>query len=162
MIEKKYDGVAEEACLNDTEQIYQLVKCFADQDMMLHREKREICESIGDFLVYRSNEAEGVLGCAALHQLGDDLAEIRAVAVWERSQRYGIGKALVQACLEKAEQMYLSRVFLLTYRPEVFGRLGFKEVDISTIPEKLQGECAQCPKNYPACGEIAMIYHKNP
>lgn len=155
MIERAV-GIVERANLDDAESIQGLVNYFADQDLMLHRELSDIRENIGDYFVYR--EGSEVKGCGALHILEKDcLAEIRAVAVQERSQRRGISRLIVQACLDKAQDEGILQVFLLTYRPEVFGRFGFERT-VTVPPRKLLGECADCPKGPPAnCGEIAMV-----
>lgn len=148
--------VAERANLDDAESIQSLVNYFADQDLMLHRELGDIRENIGDYFVYR--EGSEVRGCGALHVLEKDcLAEIRAVAVQEQSQRRGISRLIVRACLDKAQDEGISQVFLLTYRPEVFGRFGFERT-MTVPPRKLLGECATCPKRpFPGCKEIPMV-----
>lgn len=144
----------EKAGQDDVQQIQQLIEYFADRDLMLHREQEEIKGSIGDFFVYR--ESAQVLGCAALHQMGNNTAEVRAVAVLKRYQHRRIGRRLVQACLDEANQLRLVSVFALTYREKFFERLGFKKTAIYEIPSKLWGECYKCPK-FQNCDEVAMV-----
>ncbi len=148
-------AIVEKANLKDAGSIQRLVNHFADKGEMLHRPLSEIYENIRGYFVCRS-EAGEVLGCAALQPLWSDMGEIRAVAVWEENQRQEIGRALVGACLNEAKELGLPSVFLLTYRPEVFGRFGFERVDRMTLPRKVWGECYKCPK-YPDCEEVAMI-----
>lgn len=146
----------EKARLSDVEAIQRIINPFADQGLMLHRTREHIEENIRDFHVYRENGE--VMGCAALHVLGENLSEIRAVAIPKHRHGQGIGRRLVQSCLDEAQYLRIPKVFLLTYRQEIFGRFGFESVDIMTIPEKVLGECKDCPKGPPSnCEEIAMV-----
>ncbi|MDD5415886.1 MAG: GNAT family N-acetyltransferase [Candidatus Daviesbacteria bacterium] len=157
---KRLSGVADQARLSDAKSIQKLVNHFADQDRMLHRKLKDIRKDIGDFIVYRMDGE--VVGCAALHRLSDNLAEIRAVAVREKDQKHGIGRKLVEACLEKAQTSGIPDVLLLTYEPGYFGRFGFEKtkIKIENFHHKLYGECLNRPKGPPGkCGEIAMVYH---
>jgi amino-acid N-acetyltransferase len=107
-----------------------------------------------DFYVF---EADGkLLGTAALHIVWDDLAEVRSVAVAEDVGRKGIGSQLVQACIVEARQIGLNRVFCLTYKPDFFGKHGFRLVDKAELPHKVWGDCIKCAK-FPDCDENAMI-----
>jgi amino-acid N-acetyltransferase len=47
-------------------------------------------------------------------------------------------------------------VFALTYQQAFFARMGFIEVEKTTMPQKVWGECMDCPK-FPNCDEIAMV-----
>jgi amino-acid N-acetyltransferase len=78
------------------------------------------------------------------------------VAVVEDSGRKGVGTAVVNACIDEARQLGLKRVFCLTYKPDFFGRFGFRVVDKSQLPHKVWGDCVKCVK-FPDCDEIAMI-----
>lgn len=148
----------EKAQLGDATAIQGLINSFADKGEMLHRPLSGIYEQIRSYFVCRSKVGE-VLGCAAIQPLWNDTGEIRAVAVRADYQRQGVGGVLVQACLEDARQLGLPEVFLLTYKPDWFGRFGFKQVDATMkLPRKVWGECPSCPRSpYPDCGEIAMI-----
>ena len=112
-----------------------------------------------DFFVVR--EGNGVVGCGALHICWGDLLEIKAVAVAEGRQRQGIGRALVEACIEEAKGLDVPEVFVLTYEPGFFGRFGFQQVDMMELPRKVWGECQRCPK-YPDCDENAMVLKLKP
>ena len=63
---------------------------------------------------------------------------------------------LALAALRDAAALKLPRVFALTYQKAFFERLGFSEVDKSEMPQKVWGECMDCPK-FPNCDETAMI-----
>lgn len=144
------------ATLKDIPQIHQLVNSFAEKGEMLGRPISELYECVRDFIVAR--EGDKVVGCAALHVMWDDLAEIRSMAVTEGFQRKGIGTRLVKACLEEARRLSIPTVFCLTYQPDFFQAQGFTRVDKMELPRKVWTECYRCPK-FPDCDEIAFICH---
>ena len=96
------------------------------------------------------------MGCVALHIVWSDLAEIKSLAVPEDAQTRGLGSLLVEAAVEEARNIGLSRCFALTYRPAFFERLGFVQADVMTLPRKVWNECYRCPK-FPSCNEIALV-----
>lgn len=146
------------AKISDAPQIQQLVNHYAEQGDMLPRPLNEIYEGIRDFVLW---EEEGlVVGTCALHVAWEGLAEVRSLAVAKDYQGRGIGKALVLACLEEAEDLEIQRVFALTYKPAFFQKLGFKEAEKSNFPQKIWTDCLKCAK-FPNCDEVAVIYLLN-
>ncbi len=142
------------AQINDVKEIQKLLITFASRGDMLSRSLSEIYESLRDFYVFEENGI--ILGAAALHIVWDDLAEVRSVAVSEDVGRKGIGSQLVQACIAEARAIGLKRIFCLTYKPDFFGKHGFRLVDKSELPHKVWGDCIKCVK-FPDCDENAMI-----
>ncbi len=142
------------AQIGDVKEIQKLLLTFASRGDMLSRSLSEIYESLRDFFVYE--ESGAILGAAALHIVWDDLAEVRSVAVAETVGRKGAGSLLVQACIAEARQIGLRRIFCLTYKPDFFGKHGFRLVDKSELPHKVWGDCIKCAK-FPDCDENAMI-----
>tara|TARA_Y100000310_G_scaffold65917_1_gene61361 strand:+ start:74 stop:523 length:450 start_codon:yes stop_codon:yes gene_type:complete len=142
------------AHINDVEQMNKLVDHFAKKDLMLARPLSELYENIRDYYVYIENGS--VVGCAALHIFWKDLAEIKSIAVEEDYQKRGIGKQLIQKCLEEGKILGINRLFVLTYIPEFFERMGFKRVDKELLPHKIWSECVKCYK-FPDCDEVPLI-----
>jgi amino-acid N-acetyltransferase len=102
-------------------------------------------------------ETDGkIVGTAALHILWEDLAELRSIVVLKEYQGMGIGKRLIKKALREAKALGVKQVFILTYTPEYFKKLGFKEVDKNSLPQKIWGDCLRCPK-FPECEEVAVI-----
>ena len=120
---------------------------------MLARSLSEIYENIRDFVVVRKGKR--IIGCAALHVMWSDLAEIKSVAVDEELQRQRVGYELVTALLKEAKELGISTVFCLTYKPMFFEKLGLQEVEKMTLPQKIWTECYRCSK-FPNCDETAM------
>jgi len=146
--------VVEKATISDAEEMHQLINFFADRDEMLPRALSDIYENIRDYFVVR--QGGRVTGCAALHVMWSDLAEVKSVAVVEGSQRQDIGSRLVEACLNEARALGLPTVFCLTYKPAFFQKFGFSEVDKIELPRKVWTECYHCSK-FPDCEEVALI-----
>lgn len=144
----------EAARLSDAEAIHQLVTYWADRGDMLHRPVGEIYEAIRDFKVARiGNE---VVGCGSLHIMGNDLAEVRSLAVAEQAQGQQVGAKIVAACVEDARTFGLERVFALTYRPGFFEKQGFRVANVMEFPQKVWGECVRCPF-FTNCKEVAVV-----
>ena len=146
----------ERATIRDVTQIHRLINYFAGKGKMLARSLSEIYENVRDYQVVR--DGEQMIACVALHVMWSDLAEIKSLAVAESSQKQGIGEQLIQACLTEAGGLDLSTIFSLTYKPELFERAGFSQIDKMELPHKVWTECYRCPK-FPNCDEIALIYH---
>ena len=142
-----------DARIGDAKAIHKLLLQFAQQGEMLPSSLAEIYEFIRDFYVY---EIEGqVVGTVRLHISWADLAEVRSLAVDTGQAGHGIGRKLVQSCLDEARELGLGRVFALTYKPGFFARLGFAEIDKSELPQKIWRDCINCAK-FPECDETAV------
>ncbi|MCD6567839.1 MAG: N-acetyltransferase [Dehalococcoidia bacterium] len=144
------------AKITDASSIHKMVNHFAGKGEMLPRALSDIYENIRDYFVIRDDEY-GVVGCAALHVNWIDLAEIRSLAVEEKSQNKGGGSSLVDACLKESEELGISRVFCLTRRPAFFQSCGFVMVDKKELPHKVWAECYRCPL-FPDCDEVALMH----
>lgn len=138
----------------EIKQVQKLINEFAKREEMLPRSLNDLYESIRDLYVYEDKGK--IKGVCALHIMWDDLAEIRSLAVSKDLQGKGIGKRLLATCLKEAKQLGIKRVFALTYQPEFFGKMGFKDIDKSKLPQKIWGDCLRCPK-FPECDEDAVI-----
>ncbi len=124
---------------------------------MLPRPYAQVMDKIRDFVVAVDEMAPGSLkGIVALHVVGEDLAEIRSLAVDEALQGKGIGKKLLEFCLNDARELRLNRVFALTYQTEFFDKLGFHKVEKLSLPQKIWGDCVHCAK-FSDCDEIAVL-----
>ena len=142
------------AAIKDIKEIQALINYFAKQDLMLPRSLNELYENIRDFWVAEENNK--IAGCSALHVSWDDLSEIKSLAVQKNRQKKGIGRELVEACLDEAKELGAKKVFVLTYKPEYFKRFGFKRISHEGLPHKIWAECINCCK-FPDCQEKAML-----
>lgn len=145
--------VIEKARIADVPILLRLIDASSKTGQVLPRSLNHLYGRIRDYWVARM-EGE-VLACCALHICWEDLAEIKSLVVHERMRRQGLGSRMVQTCLEEARSLEIPRVFVLTYLPVLFERLGFHQVDKETLPHKVWQECIHCPK-FPHCEEIAL------
>ncbi len=138
----------------DAEVIYSLINSYAERDKMLFRSMADIYEDLQAFTVA---ELDGnVVGCCALQIIWSDLAEIKSLAVDEAKKGKGVGKAIVRAAIEQAEELGISKVFALTLEPDFFEKMGFKIIEKDALPMKVWSDCAKCPKQQ-NCDETAVI-----
>ena len=151
---KTRKGILRKAKPSDAVKMQELINYYAKEGLLLPVSLNQLYDNIRDFWVYE--EGGDIVGCAALHIVWEDLAEIRSLAVRESFHRRGIGKKLVEKCLKEASALGIKRVFVLTYQVEFFKKMGFKEYEKSLLPHKVWTDCLNCPK-FPNCDETAMI-----
>ena len=142
------------ATIKDVKAMQDLIGSFASRGQMLPKSLSELYDQIRDFFVYEEDGA--VVGTCALHVSWDDLAEIRSLAVQERHWGRGVGESLVRACIDESKELGIKRIFALTYRSEFFEKLGFVQIDKSTLPHKIWADCLKCAK-FPDCDETAVL-----
>lgn len=142
------------AQVQDVPAIHALISCYAELDRMLFRSLADIYENLQVFQVAEVNGT--VVGCCALKVIWANLAEIQSLAVDKNYFGKGIGRALVNQCLEEARRMGITQVFTLTMEPAFFEKVGFRRVDKKTLPMKVWSDCARCPKQ-DHCDETAMM-----
>lgn len=143
------------AVIADVKSIHRLIADQAQEGRMLPRPLSELYSHLRDFTV-SVDDCGAIVGCAALHVVWEDLAEIRSLAVETRQQAAGLGTALVEDLLAEAERLCLASVFVLTYRPTFFQRLGFRRIHKNLLPQKIWSDCIRCAK-FPECDEIALL-----
>lgn len=143
------------ARVQDVPAIKNLIGIYAAKGEMLPRALGEIYDSLRDFLVY---EADGeVVGVSALHVGWEGIAEVRSLAVAQGQTGKGIGRMLVDACLEDARSLGVKEVFVLTYVEGFFSKLGFNAASRDDLPQKVWMECRnKCVKYPDNCNETAL------
>ncbi|QAY69893.1 amino-acid N-acetyltransferase [Xylanimonas protaetiae] len=123
---------------SDVRRIRALVEPYAERRILLAKELVGYFEAVQEFLVA---EVDGVVvGCGALHVMWDDLAEIRTLAVAPEHLGTGVGHQLVNALVERAHAMGLSRLFCLTFEVDFFRRQGFEEIEGTPVPFDVYAE----------------------
>ncbi len=142
-----------EAQVNDLDAICAIVEHWARQGEHLPRTRDEILESLSEFAV--AVRGDRVVGCGSLWIYTPQIAEIRSLGVAQGQKGGGLGTSLTKYFVDWAGDLGIPKVFVLTRVPEFFGRCGFKSVSVSTLPEKVLKDCANCPRNN-ACDEVAM------
>jgi amino-acid N-acetyltransferase len=140
--------------------VHRVIAHYAGEGVLLPRTEAEIRKHIGRFLVAveRRNGEEKVLGCVGLEPYGADLGEIRSLAVAPESRSHGrsVGDCLMKAALDTARRRKIACVFAVTHRPDFFSRYGFTSGPRQMVPEKVERDCATCPKEH-CCTLVATV-----
>jgi amino-acid N-acetyltransferase len=107
----------------DIPAIAELIKPFVEDGKLLHRTYDEFEELMSNFFVA---EFEGeIVGCAALEIYSRKLAEVRSLAVSTTMQGRGVGKMLVEACVDLAREKNILEVMAITSSDGFFKSCGF-------------------------------------
>jgi len=150
------DSLAVRAAVeSDIPLICGLLDEYAARKLLLKRSPEDVREKLRNF---RVGEVGGEFaGCLALRDFGDDLYEVRSLAVSPAFNNRGYGSELVSGALETLRALGRPvRVFALTYRAAFFCRLGFRIVDKEMFPQKIWSDCAVCAKKN-CCDETAVL-----
>lgn len=142
------------ATFADIEVIYTLISEYAEKGLMLSRSRNVLYETLRDMTVVEENGR--IIGVGALHLIWNELAEVRTLAVISAYMNQSIGKKIIENLTFEARELGVKTLFALTYRPEVFAKLGFNEQPKETLSHKVWKECINCAK-FPNCDEIAMV-----
>ena len=134
----KPDGLTvRRARTSDVASIKALVDIYAGR-ILLEKNLVTLYEAVQEFWVA---ELEGqIVGCGALHVLWADLGEVRTVAVHPRVRGQGVGHAVVERLLDVARDLHLSRIFVLTFETDFFGRHGFAEIEGTPVTAEVYEE----------------------
>ncbi|MFN8373330.1 MAG: GNAT family N-acetyltransferase [Anaerolineae bacterium] len=111
------------ATAKDIHVLAEFIKPFVAEGRLLDRTLAEFEDLLPHFFVA---EMEGqIVGCAALEIYSRKLAEIRSLAVSPTVQGMGVGKQLVQACVERARRHNIYEVMAITSSEGFFVNCGF-------------------------------------
>lgn len=154
------------ATVADVPTMGQIINDCAEFGLMLPRSLSSLYENVREFHVAEDGETPGgtpgessgggqVVGVCGLSVVWANLAECCALAVAPSQRGKGLGRRLVEACVEEARVLGIRTIMTLTYERVFFEKLGFAVVDRQNLPLKVWSECVRCPKNQ-ACDEIAM------
>ena len=147
--------IIRKAHLGDIHPIYNLLKHMAARGLLLPRSLSNLYEMVQTFQVAENDEGQ-VVGVAALQVAWETLAEVRSLAVSEDYAGQGLGRELTRAVEKEALKLGVTRMFVLTYVPDFFKGLGYQEVPLSDLPQKIWAVCFQCV-HYPDCKETALV-----
>jgi amino-acid N-acetyltransferase len=117
--------------------IKDLVDCYAGV-VLLTKALVTLYEDVQEFWVAERDGS--ILGCAALHVLWEDLAEIRTLAVRPHAAGQGIGHALVAQLVEHGRLLGLRRLFVLTFEERFFSRHGFRTIEGTPVTTDVYDE----------------------
>jgi amino-acid N-acetyltransferase len=146
----------EKALPADIDSIYQIIKFYSDDDVVLERSRDDISASLETFIVAR--EGEEIKGVISYYDYGPDLKEVRSLCVSKEGLRKGTGSLLLNKLVDEIRRKSsTTKIFVLTYNPGFFKKGNFIEVEKNSLPEKIWKDCESC-KNRDDCRETAMVY----
>ena len=152
------------ATLRDAEKIYALIRLNSDN--LVPKALGNIVESIDRFVIA---ETDGEMSGCASYQIHPEIGspesasvEIVSVAVKSIFRRRGIGRMLVETIVGRVSEFGPKEIVVLTFTPEFFGSIGFREIPKTQIMHKLYTGCMNCTKHADpfTCPEMAMIKEK--
>ena len=111
------------AYLSDVSSIMQLIEPFVVQKRLLARRDEELLRLVENGFVAVHDEA--IVGFVAVEIYSPKLAEIQCLAVADSHQSQGLGKHLVQLCIECAHQSGVHELMAITASDGVFLDCGF-------------------------------------
>ncbi len=159
MEEKNGSGIRS-AKLRDVGHIFDLIR--QHEDALISRSVGDIIQNIDRFVVC---ERDGrVVGCAAwkiLPEIGEPekaSVEIQSVAVCNDYRHQNIGSLIIDYILQRIRLFEPAQAIVLTFAPEFFRKIGFREIAKTQVMHKLYMGCISCTKhaNPFTCPEIAM------
>ena len=115
--------VVRPAHTQDVAELVSFIEPFVELGQLLPRTPDEL-----DGLVHHGFVAvigDRIVGFAALEVYSKKLAEVRSLAVDPNVRGLGVGKRLVQACVDRAKEMHVLEVMAVTATEEFFRACGF-------------------------------------
>jgi len=115
---------------------------LVDSNVLLQHQLVSLYERVQEFVVAETKDGR-ILAAGALHVMWGDLAEVRSLVVDQDARGMGLGKAVVEALIERAYTLGIRRVFCLTFEVDFFVRCGFDiisdvPVDEATFEQMVQ------------------------
>jgi amino-acid N-acetyltransferase len=133
----------------DIRELVPLITSYADQRILLAKDRVSLYEDIQEFQVAEAVWAgQGIeeaatselVGCGALHVMWEDLAEVRTLAVAPAWRGRGIGRRLLESLLQQGREVGVTRVFCLTFEVDFFAHHGFRRVVGTPVPADVYAE----------------------
>src|SRR5437773_473667 len=100
-----------------------LIEPFVQRKVLLPRTIDELSLLLPNYFV--AEDGGGIVGCAALEIYSSKLAELRSLVVRPEYQGRGVGKRLVEACVNRAREERVLEVMAITSSEEFFRSCGF-------------------------------------
>ncbi|STP13044.1 GNAT family acetyltransferase [Helicobacter mustelae] len=141
--------------LSHLQEMQDLVGDEVKQGLILPRSPEEMAQNIRSYYLALDNDK--IIGFCALHIYTPRLAEIRSLVVAQDYRNQGIAQELVARNIAEGKSLGIQDFLVLTYRPNLFKRMGFEEIAKEKIPyQKIWMDCVAC-KHFPTCHEIALL-----
>lgn len=128
----------------DVRSITRLVSGYARERILLGKETVTYYEDVQEFQVAQvadgQPDAGRIVGCGALHVMWQDLAEVRTLAADPTWRHRRVGHHLLEALLQQAQDLGVSKVFCLTFEVDFFARHGFEPIEGTHLDPEVYAE----------------------
>lgn len=115
---------------------------LVDSNVLLQHQLVALYERVQEFVIAESKDGR-ILAAGALHVMWGDLAEVRSLVVDQSARGMGLGKAVVEALIERAYTLGIRRVFCLTFEVDFFVRCGFDIISDVPVDEATFAQMVQ-------------------
>lgn len=122
-----------EARADDIGALIALIEPLEEDGTLVHRPREVLEREIEKFSII---EHDGmVVGCAALYEYGEGVAELACLAVHPAHRKWGYGEQLMERIQARARAVGVKRLFVLTTRTvHWFIERGFKLESVDALP----------------------------
>jgi N-acetylglutamate synthase-like GNAT family acetyltransferase len=107
----------------DVRPLAELIEPLVKQKILLPRTIDELALLLPNYFV--AEDGGQIVGCAALEIYSSKLAELRSLVVRPEYQGQGVGKRLVEACVDRAREERVLEVMAITSSEDFFRSCGF-------------------------------------
>jgi N-acetylglutamate synthase-like GNAT family acetyltransferase len=108
---------------DDVPKIHAFIRPYVAAGRLLERTMEELDLLVADGFVAEDNGR--IVGFAALEVYSRKLAELRSLAVADGYRGQGLGRQLVECCIERAREKNVLEVMAITSSEEFFRSCGF-------------------------------------
>ena len=136
--------------VRDVPRMIELMAPGVRNEALLPRSARAVVERLRDYVVVESRGE--LVGLASVSLLSAALAEVGAV-VWQDAAQLGL---LLDAALDEARALGVSRAFVMAPDAAPYEALGFTRQPIASLPEKRDHQCLRCAR-LPRCRQLALV-----
>ncbi|QDT09153.1 GNAT family N-acetyltransferase [Planctomycetes bacterium K23_9] len=135
-----------QALPSDAASIHALMRPFVAQHLLLDRTEAEVIELTRHGFVATINidDRERCIGFAAIEVYSPKLAELQCLAVSTEYQRDGVGRSLVQKCVDRARELNVMEVLAISSSEDFLHNCGF---DYSLPDQKKALFCQLRPRH---------------
>lgn len=109
--------------VEDLPQIAKFIEPFVEEGKLLPRTREELSELVPHGFI--AIDDGRIVGFVALEVYSRKLAEVRSLAVSAEYRRKGVGRQLVEQCVNRARDLRVLEVMAITSSEEFFQSCGF-------------------------------------
>ena len=143
-----------QALPSDSATIHALLRPYVSRRLLLQRSEAELIElTRHGFIAEVNNAGENAslcVGFAAVEVYSPKLAELQSLAVHHDYRRSGVGRRLVEACLQRARDLQVMEVLAISSSEDFLRSCGF---DFSLPDQKKALFCQLRPRTWDEEGQ---------